>query len=48
MDTGVEAIGAEAGEARYFTLDGVEIANPASGILCIKVVNGKASKTLVR
>ncbi|MCH5238844.1 MAG: hypothetical protein J1F38_01350 [Muribaculaceae bacterium] len=33
---------------RYFNLSGVEISNPAKGQICIKVVNGKASKVLVR
>lgn len=48
VGTGVEAIGVEAGETRYFTLDGAEIANPAPGAICIKVANGKAAKTVIR
>lgn len=42
---GIEA--AEEGEAVYYTLQGVKVAEPESG-LYIKVVNGKASKVLVR
>lgn len=35
-------------DVRYFTLDGVEIANPAAGTLCIKVAGNKAVKVLVK
>lgn len=43
---GVEAVEA-AEEAVYFTLQGVKVANPENG-LYIKVVNGKATKVLVK
>lgn len=44
----VEGIAAaEEGEAVYYTLQGVKVAEPESG-LYIKVVNGKAEKVLVR
>lgn len=40
--TGVEAVAA-AGEAQYFNLQGVRVANPENGI-CIRVQNGRAEK----
>lgn len=46
QETGVEAIEA-AGEAQYFNLQGVKVANPEKGIY-VKVVNGKASKVTVK
>ncbi len=46
MADGVEAIEA-AEEARFFTLDGVEVANPEKGVY-IKVVDGKATKVVIR
>ena len=46
--TGVEGIDAENGNARYFNLQGVEIANPEKGAILIKVEGGKASKVIVR
>lgn len=45
--TAVEALGAEAGEAIYFNLQGQRVANPESG-LYIKVQNGRSSKVLVK
>ncbi|MCM1152445.1 MAG: DUF6359 domain-containing protein [Muribaculum sp.] len=45
--SGVEAIDVEGAEAIYFDLQGMKVANPENG-LYIKVVNGKASKVLVR
>lgn len=42
---GVEAIEAAEEGARYFTMDGVEVKNPAEGIY-IKVVDGKATKVV--
>lgn len=42
---GVEGIEAEEGEAEYFTLQGVKVANPEKGIY-IKVVGGKAVKVV--
>ena len=43
--TGIEAIGAEAGEAVYFDLQGNRVAAPETGVY-IKVVGGHASKVL--
>ncbi|MCM1428491.1 MAG: hypothetical protein NC097_01690, partial [Clostridium sp.] len=45
--TGVEGIEAEEGKARYFNLQGVEVANPAPGIY-VKVAGGKAYKVILR
>lgn len=45
VTTGVEAIGAEAGEAVYFDLQGNRVAAPETGVY-IKVVGGRASKVL--
>ena len=42
---GVEGVEAEEGEAEYFTLQGVKVANPEKGIY-IKVVGGKAVKVV--
>lgn len=45
--TGVEGIeAAEEGEAVYYNLQGVRVANPEHGIF-VKVVNGKASKVVL-
>lgn len=45
--TGIEAIEAEGeGAARYFNLQGVEVAQPAAGQVYIKVVNGVATKVV--
>lgn len=44
--TGVEAIGAEEGDAEYFTLQGVKVQNPEKGIF-IKVTNGNAVKVVL-
>ena len=49
MSTAVESIVAEQeGEATFFNLQGVRVANPAAGNLYIKVANGKAQKVLVK
>ena len=45
--TGVDTIGVNEAEAEYYNLQGVKVAAPANG-LYIKVVNGKASKVMVR
>lgn len=45
--SGVEAIDAENSNAIYFDLQGLKVANPENGLF-IKVVNGKASKVLIR
>lgn len=45
--TGVEAVEVAGNEARYYTLEGIEVANPSNGIY-IKVVDGKASKVIIR
>ena len=46
VNTGVEAIGAEEGDAEYFTLQGVKVQNPEKGIF-IKVTNGNAVKVVL-
>lgn len=43
----VEELGAAAGEAEYYTLQGVRVLNPTEG-LYIRLQGGKASKVLVR
>ncbi len=45
--TGVAATEIANGEARYFNLQGSEVANPVSG-LYIRVVNGKSEKIIVK
>ena len=45
--TGVEGIEVEAGEAVYYNLQGVKVANPENGVF-IKVQGNKASKVLVK
>ncbi|MDE6297393.1 MAG: hypothetical protein K2L89_06050, partial [Muribaculaceae bacterium] len=47
VETGVNEIAAETGAARYFNLQGVEVANPENGVF-VKVANGKASKVVVK
>lgn len=44
---GVDSIVADNGEARYFTLQGMEVAQPEDGIY-IRVANGKATKVIIR
>lgn len=46
VQTGVEGVAAEDGEAQYFTLQGVKVANPDKGLF-IKVQNGKATKVIL-
>ena len=46
LKSGVETIEVEAGEAVYFNLQGVKVANPENGLF-IKVVNGKAEKVVL-
>lgn len=46
IPTGVDAIGAEDGEAVYFNLQGVQVENPEHGIY-VKVQNGKATKVVM-
>ena len=46
IEEGVEGIQAEDGEAVYFNLQGVKVANPEKG-LYIKVVGNKASKVIL-
>lgn len=49
ITTGIAGIDAEnAGNVRYFNLQGVEIANPEEGSVVIKVEGNKATKVLVR
>ncbi|MCM1153157.1 MAG: SusF/SusE family outer membrane protein [Muribaculum sp.] len=45
--SGVEGITVEGAEAVYFNVNGTRVANPENG-LYIKVVNGKASKVIVK
>lgn len=45
-ETGVEAIGAEEGDVRYFTPQGIQVANPQHGQIYIVVKGNKASKVL--
>lgn len=45
--TGVAEVEVEEGEAAYYTLQGVRVANPENGIY-VKVANGKATKVVVR
>lgn len=44
--TGVDTIEAEEGEAEYYTLQGVRVANPEKGIY-VRVANGKAAKVVL-
>lgn len=46
--TGIGDIDDAEGEARYFTIDGVQVANPQPGTLYIKVQGGNATKVIVR
>lgn len=43
---GVDGIEAEGGEAEYYTLSGIKVANPIEGQIYIKVQNGKAVKII--
>lgn len=45
--SGVEEIEAADSELRYYNLQGVEVANPKSGVF-VKVGNGKAEKVLIK
>ncbi|MCM1153508.1 MAG: hypothetical protein NC328_07640 [Muribaculum sp.] len=47
LTSGVEGIAVEEGEAVYYNVNGVRVANPENG-LYIKVINGKASKVVVK
>ena len=44
--TGIEGINAENAEARYFTVNGVEVKNPEAGTILIRVVGNKAEKVV--
>ncbi len=46
-ETAVTEIGVAEGEAEYYTLSGVKVANPTNGIY-VKVLNGKATKVVIR
>ena len=46
-DSGVEVVAVD-DDARYFTLQGVEIRNPEAGTLCIKVSGNKATRVIIR
>lgn len=46
FDAAVDTIGVENGEAVYYNLQGVKVANPDKGIY-VKVVNGKATKVVL-
>lgn len=45
---GIYGISEDQAKARYFTIDGVEIASPQPGTICIKIQNNKATKILVK
>ena len=47
-DTGVSAIDADDANARYFTIEGIEVANPKPGTIYIKVSGNKAIKVIVK
>lgn len=48
-DNSVDEITVENGSApRYFTLQGVEIARPEKGAVCVKIGGGKAKKIIIR
>ena len=46
--TGIESIDAENGNAIYYNMQGVQVAKPAAGTTCIRVINGKAVKVIIR
>lgn len=46
VQTGVEGVAAEDGEAQFFTIQGVKVTNPDKGLF-IKVQNGKATKVIL-
>ena len=46
--TGIDGIDAENGNARYFTVDGIEVLNPEKGQILIRVEGDKAEKVLVK
>lgn len=46
--TGIESVTTEDGKARYFNLQGVEVVNPTSGEILIKVEGNKASKVVIK
>ena len=46
--TGIATLSSDNGKARYFTLEGMEIANPVPGSICIRMENGKATKVLIK
>lgn len=48
VDASVENVAAEAAPARFFNLQGVEVAQPAAGNVYIKVVGKTATKVLVK
>lgn len=45
---GIYTIDADDTSIRYFTIEGIEIANPQSGTICIKVEGYKVSKIIVK
>lgn len=47
-ENGVGGIAADGVDARYFNLQGIEIANPEKGEICIKVEGGKTQKIIVK
>ena len=47
-DTGVSAIDTDDSNARYFTIEGIEVTNPQPGTIYIKVSGNKATKVIVR
>lgn len=46
--TGIEGVSVNAGEAVYYNLQGVRIAKPEAGTPCVRVIDGKAAKVVIR
>lgn len=44
--TGIEDVDADASPARYFTLDGIEVAHPQKGVMNIKIQQNKSQKVV--
>lgn len=44
--TGIEDVDADASPARYFTLDGIEVAHPQKGVMYIKIQQNKSQKVV--
>ena len=44
--TGIEDVDADVSPARYFTLDGIEVAHPQKGVMYIKIQQNKSQKVV--